>query len=53
VNGKLKVITLLNNDAVVDEGPAREVCRLARASDVPEAKGAVVVDAGDAEMRRC
>src|SRR5215218_1003265 len=52
-DGKLKVFTGLNADAAVDDDPAREVCRVVRRSGVPEAEGAVVVDAGDALMERC
>jgi hypothetical protein len=52
-DGKLKIYTLLNADLATDEAPAREVCRAAKASRVPEAKGAVLVDAGDALLRRC
>jgi hypothetical protein len=52
-DGKLKVFTRLNAEVTVDDDPAREVCRVVRASGVPEAKGAVVVDAGDALMERC
>jgi hypothetical protein len=52
-NGKLKIFTGLNADVTADDEPAREVCRVARKSGVPEAKGASVVDAGDAELQRC
>jgi len=51
--GKLKVFTLLNAEIATDDDPARKVCRLVRASGIPEAEGAVVVDAGDALIRRC
>ncbi|MBD0282324.1 MAG: hypothetical protein ICV69_09050 [Thermoleophilaceae bacterium] len=52
-DGKLKIYTLLNAEVAVDDAPAREVCRAAKASRIPEAKGAVVVDAGDFLVRRC
>jgi hypothetical protein len=52
-DGKLKIFTGLNADVATDDAPAREVCRVARRSGVPKAKGATVVDAGDAELRRC
>lgn len=52
-DGRLKIYTLLNADVATDDNPAREVCRTANASRIPEAKGAVVVDAGDALLRRC
>jgi hypothetical protein len=53
VDGELKIWTLLNAEAAPDEKPAREICRLAIKSGVPEAHGAHLVDAGDAEFFRC
>ena len=52
-DGKLKVYTLLNADLPTDDAPARQVCRAAKASRIPEATGAMVVDAGDALLSRC
>ena len=53
VGKKLKVWTLLNAAVATDAAPAREVCRAVKASGVPEAESAVIVDAGDALIRRC
>jgi hypothetical protein len=53
VEGKLKITALLNEEAVGDEAPAREVCRVARKSGMPEARGAELVDAGDVLIQRC
>ena len=52
-NGKLKIYTLLNSDIDADDVQARAVCRAVRASHIPEAKGALVVDGGDVPLRRC
>lgn len=52
-DGKLKIWTLLNGGAVADEKPARQVCRVANESGIPEAKDAVVIDAGAELMERC
>jgi hypothetical protein len=50
---KLKIFTELNADVTAHDETAREVCRVARRSGVPEAKGASVVDGGDALFLRC
>ena len=52
-DGTLKIYALLNAGVATDKAPAREVCKVASASGVPEARGAVLVDAGDELMRRC
>ena len=51
--GKLKIFTGLNADVTADDEPAQEICSVARKSSVPQAKGASVVDAGDAQLARC
>ena len=52
-DGKLKVWTSLNQGVATDADPARELCRRVRASGVPEAKGALIADAGDVVIVRC
>ena len=52
-NGELKVWTFLNSDLAGEESKAAKVCRVAKESGVPEAKGAVVVDGGGVELQRC
>ena len=52
-NGELKVWTMLNSDVQGEEVKAAKVCRVAKESGVPEAKGAVVVDGGGVELQRC
>jgi hypothetical protein len=52
-NGELKVWTMLNSDIQGEEAKAAKVCRVAKESGVPEAKGAVVVDGGGVELQRC
>jgi hypothetical protein len=52
-NGELKVWTFLNSDLAEEEAKAAKVCRVAKESGVPEAKGAVVVDGGGVELQRC
>lgn len=51
--GKLKIFTGLNADVTADDEPAQEICSVARRAGVPQAKGASVVDAGDAQLARC
>ncbi|MGH2837606.1 MAG: hypothetical protein ACRDJY_04555 [Thermoleophilaceae bacterium] len=53
VDGELNIWTRLNAASVVDEKPARQVCRIAIASDIPEAEGAHLLDAGAEEFTRC
>ena len=54
-NGELKIWTFLNSDIAggTEEAKAAKVCRVAKESGVPEAKGAVVVDGGGVELQRC
>jgi hypothetical protein len=52
-NGELKIWTFLNSEIAGEEAKAAKVCRVAKESGVPEAKGAVVVDGGGAELHRC
>jgi hypothetical protein len=52
-NGELKIWTFLNADLPSEEATAGKVCRVAKASRVPEANGALVVDGGDVELQRC
>jgi hypothetical protein len=52
-NGELKIWTFLNAELPTEEATASKVCRVAKASGVPEANGALVVDGGDVELQRC
>jgi len=54
-NGELKIWTFLNSDIAggTEEAKAAKICRVAKKSAVPEAKGAVVVDGGGVKMQRC
>jgi len=52
-DGKLMIYALLNSDIASHKAPAREICRVANASGLPEAKGAVVLDAGGILLLRC
>ena len=52
-NGELKIWTFLNADIPSETATAGKVCRVAQASGVPEANGALVVDGGDVELQRC
>jgi hypothetical protein len=53
VDGRLKVFTFLNRDVHANRKPAQKVCDLIKQSGVPEAKGALLVDLGDALWQRC
>ena len=52
-DGKLKVWTNFNADLPDEERLGVRVCRVAKRSGVPEADGAIVVDAGDVGLQRC
>ncbi len=52
-NGELKIWTFLNADLPSEKATAGKVCRVAKASGMPEANGALVVDGGDVELQRC
>ena len=51
--GELKIWTFLNAEIPSERATAGKVCRVAKASGVPEANGALVVDGGDVELQRC
>jgi hypothetical protein len=52
-DGKLAIYALLNSEIPSHKAPARKICRVANASGLPEAKGAVVLDAGGILLLRC
>ena len=51
--GELKIWTFFNAEIPSEAEKAGKVCRLATESGVSGIKGAVVVDAGNVEIRRC
>jgi hypothetical protein len=53
VDGRLKVWTFVNRDVQANREVAQRVCDLIEQSGVPEAKGALLVDLGDAMWQRC
>ena len=52
-DGDLTIWTRLNAGAAPDDKPARQVCRAAIESGIPEAEGAHLLDAGAEEFFRC
>jgi hypothetical protein len=52
-DGKLKVVTFLNDGVPGDRDVAKKLCDAVKASGVEGADEAAVVDAGDVEIQRC
>ena len=52
-DGKVRVVTYLNDGLPADHAAAKEICRAVEQASVEGVEETTIVDAGDTDMERC